>query len=55
MAEVKINRELLSDLRDDLLTRHLLDKTECSCVTRESACPTAQRLERVSGLLERSP
>jgi hypothetical protein len=50
MAEVKINRELLSSVVDDLDEYHL----KCDC-TAERPCPTRQRLGRLRGLLLRNP
>ncbi len=52
MATVKINRELLSDLVDDLEERHILSFAIDSCCER-GPCPTSQRLERLVGTLRR--
>lgn len=51
MSVVKVNRELLTDVVDDLDSRHLLCLV-CSVPGRE--CPTAQRVRRLRGVLDRS-
>lgn len=49
MAEVRVNRELLTDVVDDLDSHHLANQGCCA----RGFCATAQRLERIKSVLSR--
>lgn len=51
MAVVKVNRELLGDVVQDLNERH----QDCKQCTNGRVCPTGQRLARIMGIMIRSP
>lgn len=51
MAEVRINRELLTDVLDTLVEYHA--NNPCSC-SETTCCVVNQRMRRIEGALERA-
>lgn len=55
MAIVKVNRELLSDVVEDLQERHRMGPACICLLPNDRVCPTQQRINRLKAAQLRTP